>query len=143
MAASVMNEGLKELVNHLKRGSAILQDNFMVAKARLQLLLLDAFGSDEVKLVPYGSMVSGIIVPSSDFDFMLSIPGKKVDYETAGKIIGKLSNKIEDKHYDWIKKVTLFEINSNFVLMLRLNFSTHINKHQYSDKTSLKTSSVT
>jgi hypothetical protein len=101
-AVAYLDAQARAFVDAMKRYSDSREDVRRVCKERIELVVQVSFmGAEMLEVKTYGSWDTGLSIPGSDIDLLISTPG--VDKEVAIKMLETLEENLKD--FSWTKKL--------------------------------------
>lgn len=92
----------RAFVEEMKNYSDSLEDVRRICKERIELVVQVSFmGAEQLEVKTYGSWDTGLSIPGSDIDLLISTPG--VDKEVAIKMLETLEENLKD--FKWSKQL--------------------------------------
>jgi hypothetical protein len=102
-----LNEEAKRLVWDTKEYAKNTEMRRKVAKDRIKLLMNESFNSTDIDLKTYGSSETRLIIPYSDIDLMISIPGESPQKSVVITVLELLKSNLEG--CNWASKIEFFK----------------------------------
>lgn len=97
-----LNHHARDFVRSMKQQSDALEEVRRICKERIELVAKVSFmGADQLEVKTYGSWDTGLSIPDSDIDLLISTPG--VDKEVAIKMLETLEENLKD--FGWTKQL--------------------------------------
>lgn len=98
-----LNEEAKRLVLDTIEYAKVTEIRRKVTKDRIKLVMAESFNSNDIDLKTYGSSETRLIIPYSDIDLMISIPGESPTKSMILKVLELLKTNLEG--CNWVTKV--------------------------------------
>lgn len=98
-----LNEETKRLVLDTVEYAKNTEIRRKVVKDRIKLVMAESFNSNEIDLKTYGSSETRLIIPYSDIDLMISIPGESPAKSVILQVLDLLKTNLEG--CNWVSKV--------------------------------------
>ena len=106
-AGKYLNTELLRLINDTKAYASATEIRRQLARERIELVMKETFNAadNKIELKTYGSSESGLVIPYSDIDLLISMPSGQLSRDMASKMLEFLHDNLKD--CGWVSNLQL------------------------------------
>lgn len=133
-ACRYLNKELNKLINDTKAYATATHIKRQLARERIELVMKETFDAadNKIELKTYGSTESGLIIPYSDIDLLISMPNDQPSRDIATKMLQFLYENLKD--CGWVADLQFIREATVPILKVDVDVSKKIDLSVFSSK---------